>query len=172
MKWRRKKLVRPTPPVPSANIPAVPSTNIPAYVDRERGAAELSISPELWDEWVTEGRLPPPAPGFPPSVPRWRWEEVDLRMSGDAHTTPPESPITRKRRRSYVTRPKVDPFVEAVHKMAAQREEKKRRKKEEKRKKEEEKRKANTSINGDKQVSGEAPGPESKSTASSRSRPP
>ena len=56
-------------------------------------------------------------------------------MSGDAHTTPPESPITRKRRRSYVTRPKVDPFVEAVHKMAAQREEEKRRKKEENAKK-------------------------------------
>jgi hypothetical protein len=54
----------------------------PAYVDRETGAAELRISPETWDRWVKEQRLPSPSPGFPPSAPRWRWADVDRRMSG------------------------------------------------------------------------------------------
>ena len=31
----------------------------PAYVGRETGAAELQISPDTWDQWVKEGRLPP-----------------------------------------------------------------------------------------------------------------
>jgi hypothetical protein len=39
----------------------------PAYVDRETGAAEFCVSPETWDRWEKEGRLPSPAPGFPPS---------------------------------------------------------------------------------------------------------
>jgi hypothetical protein len=54
----------------------------PAYVDRETGAAELRISPETWDRWVKERRLPSPSPGFPSSAPRWRWADVDRRMSG------------------------------------------------------------------------------------------
>ncbi len=54
----------------------------PAYVDRETGAAELRISPETWDRWVKEQRLPSPAPGFPASAPRWRWADVDRKMSG------------------------------------------------------------------------------------------
>ena len=54
----------------------------PAYVDRETGAAELGISPQTWDQWVKDGRLPFPSPGFPPSVPRWRWADVDRKMSG------------------------------------------------------------------------------------------
>jgi hypothetical protein len=33
----------------------------PAYVDRESGAGELLISPDTWDHWVREGRLPHPA---------------------------------------------------------------------------------------------------------------
>jgi len=53
----------------------------PAYVDRELGAAELRISPTTWDEWVAEGRLPPPAPGFPPGMPRWRWADVDHKLA-------------------------------------------------------------------------------------------
>lgn len=57
-------------------------TRTPAYVDRETGAAELRISTETWDRWVDEGRIPPASPGFPPSVPRWRWADVDRRMSG------------------------------------------------------------------------------------------
>ena len=54
----------------------------PAYVDRETGAAELRISPETWDRWVKESRLPSPSPGFPTSAPRWRWADVDRKMSG------------------------------------------------------------------------------------------
>jgi hypothetical protein len=54
----------------------------PAYVDRETGAAELRISPETWDRWVKDARLPSPSPGFPSSTPRWRWADVDRRMSG------------------------------------------------------------------------------------------
>jgi hypothetical protein len=57
-------------------------TRTPAYVDRETGAAELMISPGTWDQWVAEGRLPPPAPGFPHGAPRWRWEDVDMRLAG------------------------------------------------------------------------------------------
>ena len=58
------------------------SARVRAYVSRESGAAELEISPDTWDAWVREGRLPPPAPGFPASTPRWRWEDVDLCLSG------------------------------------------------------------------------------------------
>jgi hypothetical protein len=54
----------------------------PAYVDRETGAAELGISPQTWDQWVKDGRLPSPSPGFPRSAPRWRWADVDRKMSG------------------------------------------------------------------------------------------
>jgi hypothetical protein len=53
----------------------------PAYVSREVGAAELHVSPETWDNWVTRGVLPPPAPGFPDSTPRWRWADVDAWLS-------------------------------------------------------------------------------------------
>jgi hypothetical protein len=54
----------------------------PAYVDRETGAAELQISPDTWDQWVKEGRLPPPCDTFPSGTPRWRWEDVDRTLSG------------------------------------------------------------------------------------------
>lgn len=54
----------------------------PAFVSREIGAAELGISPETWDRWVREGILPPPAPGFPSSTPRWRWQDVDHKLVG------------------------------------------------------------------------------------------
>jgi hypothetical protein len=54
----------------------------PAYVDRVTGAAEVRISPETWDTWVDEGRIPPAAPGFPDSCPRWRWDDVDAKFSG------------------------------------------------------------------------------------------
>lgn len=54
----------------------------PAYVSRETGAAELQISADTWDVWVKEGRLPPSCLGFPASTPRWRWEDVDRRLSG------------------------------------------------------------------------------------------
>lgn len=54
----------------------------PAYVDRETGAGELLISPDTWDQWVKEGRLPPPQDTFPASTPRWRWADVDNKLSG------------------------------------------------------------------------------------------
>jgi hypothetical protein len=54
----------------------------PAYVSREVGAAELVISPETWDRWVDDGILPPVAPGFPSSTPRWKWADVDRKLSG------------------------------------------------------------------------------------------
>jgi hypothetical protein len=54
----------------------------PAYVSRETGAAELQISADTWDQWVKEGRLPSPCDGFPNGAPRWRWEDVDRKLSG------------------------------------------------------------------------------------------
>jgi hypothetical protein len=54
----------------------------PAYVSRETGAAELQISPATWDQWVKEGRLPSPCDTFPSGTPRWRWEDVDRKLSG------------------------------------------------------------------------------------------
>ena len=54
----------------------------PAYVGREIGAAELQISPDTWDQWVKEGRLPPPSDAFPSGTARWRWEDVDRKLSG------------------------------------------------------------------------------------------
>lgn len=53
----------------------------PAYVDRQTGAAELLISPDTWDEWVKEGRLPRACDTFPTGMPRWRWEDVDRKLS-------------------------------------------------------------------------------------------
>ena len=54
----------------------------PAFVSREVGAAELVISPETWDRWVSEGIPPAAAPGFPTSTPRWRWMDVDHKLAG------------------------------------------------------------------------------------------
>lgn len=54
----------------------------PAFVDREVGAAELRISPETWDRWVKDGVLPAPAPGFPVGSPRWRWVDIDNKLTG------------------------------------------------------------------------------------------
>lgn len=54
----------------------------PAYVGRETGAAELQISPDTWDQWVKDGRLPPPCDTFPSGTPRWRWADVDRKLSG------------------------------------------------------------------------------------------
>lgn len=59
----------------------------PAYVDRETGSAELLISPDTWDQWVKEGRLPSPCDTFPTGSPRWRWEDVDRKLSGQAAVT-------------------------------------------------------------------------------------
>jgi hypothetical protein len=58
-----------------------------SYVSREDGAAELRISVDTWDEWVKDGRIPPCAPGFPESTPRWRWADVDARLAGKTETS-------------------------------------------------------------------------------------
>ena len=59
----------------------------PAYVSRATGAAELEISPDTWDQWVRDGRLPPPCDTFPDGAPRWRWADVDRKLSGRGDTT-------------------------------------------------------------------------------------
>ena len=72
-----------------------------AYVSREGGAAELGISPETWDRWVEDRILPAKAPGFPETSPRWRWADVDRKLSGEATgETAPEPP-----------KPSVDPYI-------------------------------------------------------------
>jgi hypothetical protein len=65
----------------------------PAYVSREVGAAELQISPETWDRWVDDGILPPPAPGFPQSTPRWKWADVDRKLSGSPEHLTTDDPF-------------------------------------------------------------------------------
>lgn len=55
----------------------------PSFVSREVGAAELQISPETWDKWVDEGILPQPSPGFPVSTPRWKWTDVERRLTSE-----------------------------------------------------------------------------------------
>lgn len=74
----------------------------PAYVDRETGAAELRVSPGTWDDWVKEGRLPKPAPGFPASTPRWRWEDVDRRLSGRAEA-PSDADLAARTAAAFAT---------------------------------------------------------------------
>lgn len=54
----------------------------PAYVSRETGAAELEISPDTWDKYVREGRIPPHCDTFPDGTPRWRWADVDRKLAG------------------------------------------------------------------------------------------
>lgn len=69
----------------------------PAYVGRETGAAELQISADTWDQWVKEGRLPPPCSSFPPGTPRWRWKDVDERLSGREDAPRPSSALAGAR---------------------------------------------------------------------------
>jgi|SRR5665213_1725670 len=59
----------------------------PAYVNRETGAGELLISPDTWDQWVKEGLLPPSCDTFPAGTPRWRWEDVDRKLSSSQKAT-------------------------------------------------------------------------------------
>lgn len=54
----------------------------PTFVSRETGAAECEVSVDTWDAMEKAGLLPPRAPGFPQSTPRWRWADVDARLSG------------------------------------------------------------------------------------------
>jgi hypothetical protein len=68
----------------------------PAYVDRETGSAELRISPATWDEWVQAGLIPPPATrGIAGTTPRWRWVDVDRKLSGRSDVGEDEEPFFR-----------------------------------------------------------------------------
>jgi hypothetical protein len=79
----------------------------PAYVSREVGAAEVCISPSTWDRWVAEGKLPAPSPEFPADSPRWRWADVDRKLSGKGNgETAPETP-----------KPSVDPYIAGLAKI-------------------------------------------------------
>ena len=40
------------------------TNDLPAFVDREKGAFQLSITPEQWDDLVATGVLPLPRPDF------------------------------------------------------------------------------------------------------------
>jgi hypothetical protein len=84
----------------------------PAYVNRETGAAELLISPDTWDQWVKEGRLPPASDQFPAGAPRWRCPDTRLRIR--ARLCGERSTLARKREAS-VTLPEGVERVE-VHK--------------------------------------------------------
>ncbi len=57
----------------------------PAYVSREVGAAELSISPATWDDMVAIGKLPPADTmiGKAGTNPRWKWTRVEAWLGGD-----------------------------------------------------------------------------------------
>jgi hypothetical protein len=68
----------------------------PAYVGRETGAAELEISPGTWDDWVKSGRLPPPCDTFPEGTPRWRWEDVDRKLTGQKTASVIEAEMIEK----------------------------------------------------------------------------
>jgi hypothetical protein len=63
----------------------------PAYVDRDTGAAELRVSQDTWDQWVKDGRLPPPCETFPAGMLRWRWEDVDRKLCGKVATDTTEA---------------------------------------------------------------------------------
>ena len=59
------------------------TSRLTAYVTREEGAAELRISPSTWDEMVDGGQLPKPMRlGRTGTILRWRWADVDNRLSG------------------------------------------------------------------------------------------
>jgi predicted DNA-binding transcriptional regulator AlpA len=63
-----------------ADIPL--TSRLTAYVTREEGAAELRVSPSTWDEMVECGQIPPPRRfGKSGNVVRWRWADVDKRLS-------------------------------------------------------------------------------------------
>jgi predicted DNA-binding transcriptional regulator AlpA len=64
-----------------ADIPL--TSRLTAYVTREEGAAELRVSPSTWDEMVECSQLPKPLRlGRTGNILRWRWTDVDNRLSG------------------------------------------------------------------------------------------
>lgn len=84
----------------------------PSYVSREVGAAELGISPGTWDAWVKDGTLPPAASGFPESTPRWRWSDVDKKLSRGSDLDGEARPETVKTDAEQPGADGIDPYVE------------------------------------------------------------
>jgi predicted DNA-binding transcriptional regulator AlpA len=77
-----------------ADIPL--TSRLTAYVTREEGAAELRVSPSTWDEMVECGQLPKPIRlGRSGVILRWRWADVDKRLSGDEITDDQPEPFFR-----------------------------------------------------------------------------
>ena len=65
-----------------------PTRRVPAYVSITRGAWELDLSVTGFRAWVRNGILPGPAPGSPPSTPRWKWATIERWMAGDRSEIP------------------------------------------------------------------------------------
>lgn len=86
----------------------------PAYVSREIGAAEIGISPQNWDNWVAQGVLPKPAPGFPEGTPRWRWADVDAHLGGVPKAAQSEPVLALGTKDGNI----VDPFVASAGRFA------------------------------------------------------
>jgi len=64
----------------------------PTFVSREVGAAELCISPDMWDRMVDRKELP--SPTIVSGMPRWKWESVEAWLSGKRdYATVPENPL-------------------------------------------------------------------------------
>jgi hypothetical protein len=55
----------------------------PEFVSRETGSAELEISPDTWDRWVRDKKLPPAETHFPAGTARWHWPKVRAWLLGD-----------------------------------------------------------------------------------------
>jgi predicted DNA-binding transcriptional regulator AlpA len=78
-----------------ADIPL--TSRLTAYVTREEGAAELRVSPSTWDEMVGCGQIPPPCRfGKSGNIVRWRWADVDKRVSRSEITDDQPDPFFRE----------------------------------------------------------------------------
>ena len=80
-------------------------TTVPTYVDRERGASELSISVDTWDRMVDSGELPEPTMKVR-GRPRWRWSVVIANLEGKPQDE---------------DRSEVDPFLEGIRRASGKR---------------------------------------------------
>ncbi len=80
-------------------------TTVPIYVDRERGAYELSISMDTWDRMVDSGELPRPTIRVR-SRPRWRWSLVIAHLEDKPQDEDGSE---------------VDPFLEDIRRTSEQR---------------------------------------------------
>jgi hypothetical protein len=56
--------------------PSIKNGRPPTFVDTATGAAELCVSPSVWNEMVRNGELPMPCFMVLSESPRWRWAEV------------------------------------------------------------------------------------------------